>query len=113
MNESNAIIGAWQLEHFEEAGQGNVYQYSDILIFSKSYYSDFQVDRANPGSLHCHVGLYKIRKDNGITFHIQQSNRPENIGRVELGTFTLEGDHLRISFTRGGQPGVWVYHRLD
>jgi hypothetical protein len=108
----NSMIGAWKLDHFEELNQGNVYQYLDILILSKRYYSDYQVDRSVGGSIHCHVGVYKLIDDH-VTFHIQISNRQDSIGRVETGIFTLEDDILRITFLHGEQPGTWVYKRLD
>ncbi|MBN1354800.1 hypothetical protein JXA40_00865 [bacterium] len=116
MSDPNAaeslLAGVWKLEVFEHALDGTIYQYSDILMFSSRYYSDFQADRSDEGSIRCHMGIYKTSHST-ITFQIQLSNDPKAIGSSATGIFSIEDGILKITFDHGAMPGTWVYNRLS
>jgi len=105
------FLGVWKLDYFEHSEDGAAYQYSDILMFSKKYYSNFQADRSDHDSTRCHMGMYKL-SNHSISFQIQLSNRMEAIGSVATGTFSIENDVLKITFEHGALPGVWIYKRV-
>jgi hypothetical protein len=106
------LQGAWKLDHFAELSGGKTYLYSDILIFSQKYYSDFQAGRGDSDFVNSHVGMYKVTGDS-ISFQIQMSNLRDSIGRVAAGVFHVENGYLKITFQHGAQPGTWVFKRLE
>jgi hypothetical protein len=105
------LLGVWKLDYFEHAEDGAAYQYSDILMFSKKYYSNFQADRGDPDSSRCHMGMYKL-SNQSISFQIQLSNKQDAIGSVATGKLSFEKNILKIIFEHGALPGVWIYKRL-
>ena len=110
--EKAVLLGVWKLDHFKHAANGVIYQYSDILMFSKRYYSNFQADRSEADSIRCHMGMYKMAQDT-VTFQIQISNDLSAIGSVATGNYRITGITLEITFDHGAMPGTWIYKRLS
>jgi hypothetical protein len=111
VSEKFSIQGAWKLELFQDVSEDKTYHYTDILIFSDAYYSDFHVETGQKSYVNSHVGKYKISQ-NSITFQAQLSTDVSYVGRAATGTLEVDGDTLKIIFWHGRRPGVWTYSRL-
>ncbi len=110
--EGLVLNGAWKLEFFETPEGDRFTHFSDILLFSYPYYSDFHAEYGIVSRTFSHVGMAKL-SGNNITFQVQLSTEPAYIGLVAVGMYSINENTLEILMERGNTPGKWVYRRLN
>lgn len=106
------LNGAWKLEFFETPSGDRLTHFSDILIISSPYYSDFHSEFGLIHQTFSHVGMIRL-SGTSITFQVQLSTESSYIGLVAVGLVNADSDRLEITMERGNTPGRWVYRRLN
>ncbi len=106
------LNGAWKLEYFESPAGDRLTHFSDILLISIPYYSDFHAEYGLINRMFSHVGMIRL-SGTSITFQVQLSTEQSYIGLVAVGVMDTEDDRLQITMERGNTPGKWVYRRMN
>ncbi|MBN1878769.1 hypothetical protein JW823_01545 [bacterium] len=110
--DATTLNGAWKLEYFETTAGDRLTHFSDILLISLPYYSDFHSEYGLIHRTFSHVGMIRL-SGSSITFQVQLSTESSYIGLVAVGMIDSDIDRLEITMERGNTPGRWVYRRLN